>query len=52
LRAAGEGIDDTSGWANIEVQRTEDKPVVVSAKKEDKKEKKPTNDKKRRKERK
>jgi len=46
LRAAGEGIDDTSGWANIEVQRTEDKPVVVSAKKEDKKEKKPTNDKK------
>jgi len=44
LRVAGEGIDDTSGWAKIEVQRTED--LVVPAKKEDKKEKKPTQDKK------
>jgi len=46
LRTAGEGIDDTSGWAKIEVTRTEDKPVVVAAKKEDKKEKQPTKEKK------
>jgi len=45
LRTAGEGIEDTSGWAKIEVTRPEDKLVIV-AKKEDKKEKQPVKEKK------
>jgi len=40
LRTAGEGIEDTSGWASIEVTRDQDKPVLLGKKKEDKKEKK------------